>query len=239
MIVPFLDGMGLAVQRIHSGPPRGLYPAENMIFLRGRMGNVGGDGGGLEVFVDDGMGLAVRRLPRDFGDYILGPGIDQLIRQFGENDANRHEGHPASQSSVDAMPTIAIGSEHLYEDSAQCAVCKDQYELGSEVRQMPCNHMYHADCILPWLAHHNSCPVCRFEMPTEQSTSNSAGTANHTSSNSSGGRASGGNGSRRNSFNFPWPFRFLNSNASTSADLNPNPSSSAGSNQRRQSSRGH
>ena len=48
-----------------------------------------------------------------------------------------------------------------------CNVCKDEYKEGEEVTKLPCNHSYHPECILPWLKEHNSCPTCRFELPTD------------------------------------------------------------------------
>ncbi|KAL0364450.1 UNVERIFIED_CONTAM: E3 ubiquitin-protein ligase RING1 [Sesamum angustifolium] len=92
---------------------------------------------------------------------------EQLIQQLAENDPNRYGTPPASKSAVEGLPNIKITEEMLPSDSSQCAVCKDSFELNEEAKQMPCKHIYHKDCILPWLELHNSCPVCRYELPTD------------------------------------------------------------------------
>uniref|UniRef100_A0A5B7ANE0 RING-type E3 ubiquitin transferase n=1 Tax=Davidia involucrata TaxID=16924 RepID=A0A5B7ANE0_DAVIN len=75
---------------------------------------------------------------------------------------------PASKAAVEAIPTIKITASLLELDPIIiCAVCKDQFVIDVEAMQLPCKHMYHSDCILPWFLQHNSCPVCRFQLPTE------------------------------------------------------------------------
>ncbi|XP_038894000.1 E3 ubiquitin-protein ligase RING1-like [Benincasa hispida] len=103
----------------------------------------------------------------NLGDYFFGPGLEQLIQQLAENDPNRYGTPPASKSAIEALPDIKISEELLASDSSQCAVCKDTFELNEVAKQMPCKHIYHADCIIPWLELHNSCPVCRYELPTD------------------------------------------------------------------------
>lgn len=49
-----------------------------------------------------------------------------------------------------------------------CAVCKDQITLHALAKQLPCKHLYHADCITPWLDLHASCPLCRFRLEEEE-----------------------------------------------------------------------
>ncbi|KAL2533038.1 E3 ubiquitin-protein ligase RING1-like [Abeliophyllum distichum] len=120
----------------------------------------GPGGGGASRGVDFG-------LPSNLGDYFVGPGLEQLIQQLAENDPNRYGTPPASKSAVDGLPDIKVTEELLASDSSQCAVCKDSFELKEEVKQIPCKHIYHKDCILPWLELHNSCPVCRYELPTD------------------------------------------------------------------------
>jgi hypothetical protein len=32
-----------------------------------------------------------------------------------------------------------------------CSVCKEQFTVGEELLKLPCTHLYHRDCVIPWL----------------------------------------------------------------------------------------
>ncbi|KAK1291422.1 E3 ubiquitin-protein ligase RING1 [Acorus calamus] len=185
-------------------------------------------GGGIEVLFNGGSGVRLRRT--NMGDYFIGPGLDELIEQLTRND--RRGPAPASRSSIDAMPTVKISQRHLRGDS-HCPVCKDRFELGSEAREMPCKHLYHSDCIVPWLVQHNSCPVCRVELPPLGANASAARPTRPSSQSSSSGGRNGGttNGGesqgRRNMLSFLWPFRSSNSSNSHESRNESGGSSSA------------
>ncbi|KAL9405216.1 hypothetical protein Peur_002188 [Populus x canadensis] len=73
-----------------------------------------------------------------------------------------------TNATIDSIiPTIKITSCMLEMDPMLvCAVCKDQFLIDVEAKQLPCSHLYHPGCILPWLSNHNSCPLCRFQLQT-------------------------------------------------------------------------
>lgn len=93
---------------------------------------------------------------------VLGAGLSLLLQHLAENDPNRYGTPPAKREAVEALPTVQIA------EAVSCSVCLDDLELGSPAKQMPCGHRFHSSCILPWLELHSSCPVCRFELPSEE-----------------------------------------------------------------------
>ncbi|KAL8144001.1 hypothetical protein V2J09_017033 [Rumex salicifolius] len=70
-----------------------------------------------------------------------------------------------SQEVIEGFPT------YFYEDvkvhravdvELECAICLNQFQDHEVLRLMPeCNHIFHPQCIDPWLHSQATCPVCR------------------------------------------------------------------------------
>lgn len=99
------------------------------------------------------------------GDYLDSRGFENLLEHLAETESSRRGAPPASLSFVNSMPCMTIDEGKL--DSMACAICKDSFTVGTVVNQLPCFHLYHPSCILPWLSTRNTCPLCRCEMPTD------------------------------------------------------------------------
>ncbi|XP_071720270.1 E3 ubiquitin-protein ligase RDUF2-like [Rutidosis leptorrhynchoides] len=127
-------------------------------------------GGGFELYYDDGAGTGLQPLPATMSEFLMGSGFDRLLDQLSQieiNGLNRSGfNNPASKSAIESLPLIEITDVHVSTES-HCAVCKEAFVIRSEAREMPCKHIYHSDCILPWLGLRNSCPVCRYELETD------------------------------------------------------------------------
>ncbi|XVE78722.1 hypothetical protein DITRI_Ditri14bG0001500 [Diplodiscus trichospermus] len=87
---------------------------------------------------------------------------------LSSSDPSNHLFPNSHKSSMESVATVKISSSYLESDSSLlCAVCQDSLLLDSDAKQLPCKHLYHPDCILPWLSNHNSCPLCRSTLPAQ------------------------------------------------------------------------
>ena len=55
------------------------------------------------------------------------------------------------------QPDLSLGTR-------TCSICIDDLATGDTVCILPCDHVFHKDCVHPWLSSKPSCPNCRFEL---------------------------------------------------------------------------
>jgi hypothetical protein len=129
---------------------------------------IAGLGQGSEVSMSFEGGPMMMGLPFPFGnlrDYVSDGNLQNVIDSLMGAAANAAP-PPAAKGFVRDMPKINITDSHVSAEQ-ECSVCKDVYALKEVVHALPCKHLFHPDCVKPWLNAHNTCPVCRFELPTD------------------------------------------------------------------------
>lgn len=45
-----------------------------------------------------------------------------------------------------------------------CGVCLDAFQLDDAAVALPCKHLYHEACLVPWLKTSGTCPICRYAL---------------------------------------------------------------------------
>jgi len=55
------------------------------------------------------------------------------------------------------------------ESNRECCVCFEEHKIGDKVTRLSCAHIYHPHCIAQWLTKHFTCPICRYELLTDDS----------------------------------------------------------------------
>lgn len=100
----------------------------------------------------------------NLGDYVFG-NINDVINRLTEQGNNLS----LEDDEIKRLPILKITNQIIEDEhmTTECAVCKDSFNVNEEVIKLPCKHLYHNNCIVPWLKKHNTCPVCRYEFKTK------------------------------------------------------------------------
>lgn len=129
---------------------------------------------GNETEVD----LEIRQLQSDLDTLerlfqaLLGHGFMEHMTNGLETDQDAYLNSscpPASRDVIQNLPCIQVTEEDLQEEcNRECCICFYEHQVGDvQVARLPCGHLFHQNCISDWLTKKCTCPICRYELPSD------------------------------------------------------------------------
>ncbi|KAG6533841.1 hypothetical protein ZIOFF_007719 [Zingiber officinale] len=96
-------------------------------------------------------------IPREANEYFFGGDQDINFVQFNKGS------RPASTAAVVGLQMVTTTAE-----DTSCSICLEDFEVMTKALAMPYGHSFHEGCLKEWLRRRNSCPLCRFSLPTAE-----------------------------------------------------------------------
>ncbi|KAK7268559.1 hypothetical protein RIF29_21260 [Crotalaria pallida] len=89
---------------------------------------------------------------------------------------HHHHHHHNIETSLESYPKLLYsevvknkGGSSIY---SSCSICLGDYKESDMLRLLPgCGHLYHLNCVDPWLRLHSTCPICRKSSDQDQQSS--------------------------------------------------------------------
>ncbi|CAF1180012.1 unnamed protein product [Adineta steineri] len=99
-----------------------------------------------------------------FDDAMINFLLDMQNRDLSPNDYEmllrldeRVQRKTVNKNVLDKFPTVTVNDTHLNE---QCTICLETYNLGQQLKLLPCSHMFHVNCIETYLKEFSTqCPL--------------------------------------------------------------------------------
>jgi len=78
---------------------------------------------------------------------------NELMHQLHMQASSSPHYTPAEEKTINDLPL-----KHV--ESVDCSICFEHNPEPELVRELPCKHQFHKDCIDKWLRVNNTCPNC-------------------------------------------------------------------------------
>uniref|UniRef100_A0A915EUL9 E3 ubiquitin-protein ligase hrd-1 n=1 Tax=Ditylenchus dipsaci TaxID=166011 RepID=A0A915EUL9_9BILA len=75
-----------------------------------------------------------------------------------------------SRRAINAMNNLfpLATQQELTDGDATCIICREEMTVESGAKKLPCNHIFHPNCLRSWFQRQQTCPTCRLDVLTHQ-----------------------------------------------------------------------
>ena len=88
-----------------------------------------------------------------------------LNRFFMRNNNNINNLVGPIKKILNALPENRIADVNkLNEENRKCLICLEEYVNNDNIIYLPCFHIFHKKCIIPWIKTHVNCPLCKINI---------------------------------------------------------------------------
>ena len=92
---------------------------------------------------------------------------DEENEEEGEDDAELFN----KKKNIFIMELDEFQYKHLKKYTAlkeeNCPICLQKYKNHDIIKEFPCKHIFHKNCIFKWLKQSNVCPICKHDLTEE------------------------------------------------------------------------
>ncbi|CAN1168205.1 E3 ubiquitin-protein ligase At4g11680 [Linum perenne] len=82
-----------------------------------------------------------------------------------KNKDSFRDHHDDSEMGEGGILAAGTAKERMISgEDAVCCICLNEYEDEEELKELPCGHVFHVECVDKWLKINASCPLCKYEI---------------------------------------------------------------------------
>ncbi|KAL3083006.1 hypothetical protein niasHS_010808 [Heterodera schachtii] len=81
-----------------------------------------------------------------------------------------------SRRAINAMNNLfpLATAQDLAENDNTCIICREEMTVESGAKKLPCNHIFHPNCLRSWFQRQQTCPTCRTDVLIQRRPSTAA-----------------------------------------------------------------
>ena len=96
------------------------------------------------------------------GNYAFGDNFDQIIQQLLNQAGTSNQPPAASEKDLEHLKIVSFTDLPI--DTKDCSICQEVFSNSQVIKQIPCGHLFHQECIEYWLKLNGTCPFCRYNL---------------------------------------------------------------------------